>query len=69
MNTPGTIDPDYRGEVKVILYNFGKEDFVVKPHTRIAQMIISKFENVEFIESEELSDTQRNSGGFGHTKF
>jgi len=69
LNTPGTIDPDYRGEVKVILYNFGKEDFVIKKHTRIAQMIISKFENVEFTEADELSDTQRSSGGFGHTKI
>ena len=69
LNTPGTIDPDYRGEVKVILYNFDSKDFVIKKHTRIAQMVISKFENVEFTEAEELSETQRSSGGFGHTKI
>ena len=69
LNTPGTIDPDYRGEVKVILYNFGKEDFVIKSQTRIAQMIISRFENVNFIEVDKLSKTQRDSGGFGHTEI
>ena len=69
LNSPGTIDPDYRGEVKVILFNFGESDFIIKPNMRIAQMIISKFEEVKFILSNELSNTKRDKGGFGHTKF
>ena len=68
LNSPGTIDADYRGEIKVILFNFGKTDFTVQPHSRIAQMVIAKHETVEFILSEELDETERGSGGFGHTK-
>jgi len=68
LNSPGTIDADYRGEIKVILFNFGEMDFVIKPQTRIAQMIISKYENVDFVETEILDDTKRGIGGFGHTE-
>jgi dUTP pyrophosphatase len=67
MNSPGTIDSDYRGEVKIVLTNYGKSDFVVKRGDRIAQMVIAKYERVEWIESEQLSKTERGAGGFGHT--
>ncbi len=68
VNTPGTIDADYRGEIKVILINFSKEPFVIKRGDRIAQMVVNKIEMVDFVFVEELSeDTARGSGGFGHT--
>ncbi|MBI2428346.1 MAG: dUTP diphosphatase [Ignavibacteriales bacterium] len=67
MNAPGTIDSDYRGEVKVILTNFGKNDFVIKRGDRIAQMVIAKYERIEWEEVQQLSDTTRGSGGFGST--
>lgn len=67
INTPGTIDPDYRGDVGVILVNISNEDFVVKPGDRIAQMIINKFEQAEFEVVEELDETERGEGGYGHT--
>lgn len=67
LNSPGTIDSDYRGEIKVILYNFGKEHFELKPGMRIAQMVIARYENVLFEECEELEETERGAGGFGHT--
>ena len=67
LNTPGTIDSDYRGEVKVLLINHGKEDFIVKFGDRIAQLIISKCEKAELFPSENLSDTKRGSGGYGST--
>lgn len=67
LNTPGTIDADYRGEIKVILINLSKEDFVVKNGDRICQMIISKYERVQLEEVKELSETTRGKGGFGHT--
>lgn len=67
LNTPGTIDSDYRGEIKVILTNFGKEDFVVNRGDRIAQLVISKVERVEIVEVQDLNSTKRNQGGFGHT--
>ena len=67
LNTPGTIDSDYRGEIKVILMNHGKEPFEVNFGDRIAQLIISKYEKAELIEIEELSDTQRGDGGYGST--
>lgn len=67
MNAPGTIDSDYRGEVKVILTNFGKEDFIVHRGDRIAQMIISRYERIEWEESRTLNDTSRGAGGFGST--
>ena len=67
LNSPGTIDPDYRGEVKVILINLGREPFVIKNGMRIAQMVISKFEKVEVEVVDELSHTKRGEGGFGST--
>lgn len=67
LNTPGTIDSDYRGEIKVILTNFGKEDFVINRGDRIAQFVITKVEKAEIIEVDELNSTKRNDGGFGHT--
>ncbi|MBI5399429.1 dUTP diphosphatase [Candidatus Saganbacteria bacterium] len=67
LNTPGTVDADYRGEVGVILMNHSKNDLVVKRGDRIAQMIINKIERIEFEEVTELSDTERGAGGFGHT--
>ena len=67
LNSPGTIDSDYRGEIKIILINHGHEDFIVKNGDRIAQMIISKYEQVELEEIEFLTETSRNDGGFGST--
>ena len=67
LNSPGTVDSDYRGEVKVILFNFGKEDFVVNRGDRIAQMIITRVARANLVEQDALEDTQRGSGGFGHT--
>ena len=69
LNAPGTIDADYRGEVKVILFNFGENDFIIKPQTRIAQMVIAKHERVNFVEIEGLNETSRGKGGFGHTSY
>ncbi len=67
LNTPGTIDCDYRGEICVILINHGKEDFVVTRGMRIAQMIISRYEQAEIIEVNDLDETLRGKGGFGST--
>lgn len=67
LNSPGTIDPDYRGEVKIILFNFGKEAFTISHGMRIAQMVISKYENPVWDEVDDLSETVRGEGGFGHT--
>ena len=67
LNTPGTIDADYRGDVGVILINLSAETFIVNPGERIAQMIISKFEQAKFELVEELDETERGEGGFGHT--
>jgi dUTP pyrophosphatase len=67
LNTPGTIDADYRGEVGIILINHGKKDFVIRNGERICQMIISRHEVAEWEESERLDETERGSGGFGHT--
>jgi dUTP pyrophosphatase len=66
-NTPATIDADYRGEVKVILINYGREPFIVRHGDRIAQMVVAKVEQVRFEEVEELGSTVRGEGGFGHT--
>ena len=65
LNSPGTIDADYRGEVKVLLINHGKEAFVVKSGERIAQMVFSKYQRVEWESVNRLSDTERGSGGYG----
>lgn len=67
INSPGTIDADYRGEVKILLTNFGSQPFVVKFGERIAQMIINKVEQVKIEVVEELTETDRGEGGFGHT--
>lgn len=67
LNSPGTIDADYRGEVKVLIINLGQEEFVVKDGERIAQMVISKHEIARFKLVEELTKTERGSGGYGHT--
>ena len=67
LNSPGTIDADYRGEIKVILINLSDKDFTIKTGERICQMVIAKHEKAEFIEVEEISETERGAGGFGHT--
>lgn len=67
LNSPGTIDSDYRGEIKVILFNFGEIDFVIKRGDRIAQMVISKVYRANLEESENLNSSDRGAGGFGHT--
>jgi dUTP pyrophosphatase len=67
LNSPGTIDSDYRGEIKIILVNLSNENFIVNDGERICQMIISKFEHVNWKEVENLSKTLRGEGGFGHT--
>lgn len=67
MNAPGTVDSDYRGEMGVILCNFGLEGFKVMHGDRIAQMVIAKVEHPEVVITNELSETQRGAGGFGHT--
>lgn len=67
VNTPGTIDPDYRGEIKVILVNLSDVPFTLEPGERIAQMIIARFEHISWNEVETLSETVRGEGGFGHT--
>ncbi|MBQ9476154.1 MAG: dUTP diphosphatase [Bacteroidales bacterium] len=66
-NSPGTIDADYRGEIKVILVNLSREPFVINPGERIAQMVVARHEKVEWKEVEELGDTERGAGGFGST--
>lgn len=67
LNSPGTIDADYRGELCVILINLSQEDFVINDGERIAQMVIARCEQAEVVQVEELSDTERGTGGFGHT--
>ena len=67
LNTSGTIDADYRGEIKVILVNLSNENYVVTNGERIAQMIISRHEKAEWVQVEELIETSRGAGGFGHT--
>ena len=67
LNTPGTIDADYRGEIRVILVNLSSDDFLVNDGERIAQMIIAKHEKAELIQVEILEETLRGQGGFGHT--
>ena len=67
LNTPGTIDADYRGEIRVILINLSNEDFVIENGERICQMVIAAHETVEWNLVEELNSTQRGAGGFGHT--
>ena len=67
LNTPGTIDADYRGEIGVVLINLSQEDFVVNDGERIAQMVIARHEQGDFVVVEELDETERGEGGYGHT--
>ena len=67
LNTPGTIDADYRGEIGVILINLSNEDFTIEHGERICQMVIARHEQAEWIQVEELNETERGAGGFGHT--
>jgi dUTP pyrophosphatase len=67
LNSPGTIDADYRGEIKVILINHSEEDFIITKQMRIAQIVFLKVPQIEIVETDELNETERNAGGFGHT--
>lgn len=67
LNSPGTIDADYRGEVMVLLINFSDKDFVINDGERIAQMVVARHEQVDFVSVEELDETERGAGGYGHT--
>lgn len=67
LNTPGTIDADYRGEIGVILINLSNEDFNIEHGERICQMVIARHEQAEWIQADELNETERGAGGFGHT--
>jgi dUTP pyrophosphatase len=67
LNSPGTIDADYRGEIKILLVNLSNDNFTVKDGERIAQMIVCKHEVVEWKPVEQLSNTERGAGGYGHT--
>jgi dUTP pyrophosphatase len=67
LNSPGTVDADYRGEVKVLLINLGQEEFVIQNGERIAQMIVAKHEQIEWVETNNLSETARGAGGYGST--
>jgi dUTP pyrophosphatase len=67
LNSPGTIDADYRGEIKIILINLSQEDFIVNQGDRIAQMIISSYKQIVWEEVAQLDDSERGEGGFGHT--
>jgi dUTP pyrophosphatase len=67
LNSPGTVDADYRGEVMALLINLSQEDFIINPGERIAQMVIARHEQAEFQIVEELDETERGAGGYGHT--
>ena len=67
LNSPGTIDADYRGEIGVILVNLSSDNFVIEDGERIAQLVVAKCEQAEFLEKQELTDTERGAGGFGST--
>ena len=67
LNTPGTIDADYRGEIGIVLVNLSGTDFTVNPGERIAQMVVAKYEQVTLEEVQQLDDTERGAGGYGHT--
>lgn len=67
LNSPGTIDADYRGEIMVLLINFSTEDFTINDGERIAQMVIARHEQAQFVTVEELDETERGAGGYGHT--
>lgn len=67
VNGIGTIDSDYRGEIKIPVINWGQEDFVIRPGDRIAQLVICKYEKISWVPVEHLGETERGAGGFGHT--
>lgn len=67
LNSPGTIDADYRGEIGVILVNLSQKSFTIQPEERIAQLVVAKYEQIQWEETEELSQTNRGAGGFGST--
>jgi dUTP pyrophosphatase len=67
VNSPGTIDADYRGEIKVLLVNLSDQDFVVEDGERVAQMVVARYERVEWSEAQALTDTERGAGGYGST--
>ncbi len=67
INSPGTIDADYRGEIKIALINLSKENFTVKSGDRVAQMVVNKYEQVSFKVTDSLNETERGAGGYGHT--
>ena len=67
LNSPGTVDADYRGEIGVILVNLSNEEFVIHDGERIAQMVIARYERISWEQMDELDETRRGSGGFGHT--
>ncbi|MDO4932613.1 MAG: dUTP diphosphatase [Prevotellaceae bacterium] len=67
LNTPGTIDADYRGEIGVVLVNLSDTDFVVNPGERIAQMVVARYEQAELLQVDKLDETERGEGGYGHT--
>ena len=67
LNTPGTIDADYRGEIMVLLVNFSDKEFVINEGERIAQMVIAQHEQGQFVEVTQLDETERGTGGYGHT--
>ena len=67
LNTPGTVDSDYRGELKVIVVNLSNEVYTIEPNERIGQFVLNKIEQIEFVEVQELDSTERGEGGFGHT--
>ena len=67
LNTPGTVDADYRGELMVLLINFSAEDFIINAGERIAQMVIARHEQAAFVEVDILDETERGTGGYGHT--
>lgn len=67
LNTPGTVDADYRGELRIILINLSNDDFIIEDGERIAQMVIARCEQAELTEVTELDETSRGTGGFGHT--
>ena len=67
INSPGTIDADYRGEIKIALVNLSQENFTIKNGDRVAQMVINKYEQVSFNLTDSLDDTERGEGGYGHT--
>lgn len=67
LNTPGTIDADYRGEIMVLLINLSQQDFVIRDGERIAQLVVARYEGAQWVEVECLDETERGTGGYGHT--